>query len=122
MVGMDNLSIRWLASREGDFGDGDKTLLLFVRHVEHGVASLCIKKCQEAKQDVVIDDYINKEFTWPLSNYQSNIINLDEATLTRDQILSYSYRNVNSALNWVKSNDFPVDIYMLAELVRALYE
>lgn len=119
---MDDLSIRWLGSREGDFGDGDKTLLLFVRHVEPGIASLCIKKSKETKIDIVMDDYINRGFTWPSSNYQSSIINLDEETLTQEQILNYSYSNVSGALNWVKTNEFSVDIYMLAELVRALYE
>ncbi len=111
---------RLLASREGNADDRDKTLSLYVSHVEHGVASICIIEQHASKSDIDHSSYITQLF----SNLETNehSIVLDKPVRIEDEKSNYLYGTVSLALDWVETKGFVVDMFVLAELVRALEE
>ncbi len=111
---------RFLASRESNADDREKTLSLYVRHVEYGVASICIIERHPVKSDIGRSPYI----TQLISNLETNehSIVFDKPIGTEEKRFDYLYGTVSRALDWVEAKGFVVDMFVLAELVRALEE
>ena len=119
---MDIEKMRWLSSREEQREENSYRYSLFVTHI--GDESACL---------ILFGYQIVQE---PLSNYYE-VIGLNSirwaddqnfvlyvSDLLRAEHIHFTYSNttLSGALDWIENHGFNADIYMLAELARALDE
>lgn len=114
--------MRWLALRDEQRGDHTYRCSLFVTNLNDGGASLTLFGYQVA-QDVLSSDGQRAEISSEYSgedhfaaDRKLDLINADQSGFP------YTNGTLGAALEWIEMNGFVADMFVLAELVRALDE
>ncbi len=114
--------IRWLSSREETCIRGRKIYFLYVSHLWFDNASLILNAHKLSEEyNTVIDEYKKPSLSF-ISDDQLCLTNQDDESHIKVVTFKYTRDKISSAMEWVENNGFKSDIYMLAELVRALDE
>ena len=119
---MDVQKLRWLSLRDEQRGDDNYRCSLFVSNLTDGSASLVLFSYQLVPD--VVSSYDQGTDINPKYPAKEPFDTDKESDLFRadKRLFSYTSGTLSSALEWIETNDFVTDMFMLAELVRALDE